>query len=408
MAIRYEYKDGKSEKFWEVFVDGFKVITTWGRIGADGQQNHKLCASDDEAVKAAEKLIIDKLKKGYQFISENGGAESELHLSAQTKLGSAPKTKKKANQKQKATSHPRFTVDVLLKLLESESTDELLRICETKQSVADLKKIVATQNPSKPKHWVEDEAFALRKLLVGGYVDSASKYTEYFAFDSAVSDALASDDVSAVVELLECCLLNVNGLNSYGNSPLISALETGSDDEIQRLVRIGADPRLNWWLYEAKHLQRITGLFGDEFAYPATDKRALEIRRTPNIRVAQELLRKKSRELSAECYQYPNSRSFEEYAQSDFTATEIDDIGLSKAIENVLRGAVTDVRELDHRQIVAGFYSTSWGGGPEFSLYDILSAVPCADCVADNDCGGMFWLITLSGEHGSFSRITFS
>ena len=37
MAKRYEYKDAKSHKFWEVSVSGKKVNICYGKIGTDGQ-----------------------------------------------------------------------------------------------------------------------------------------------------------------------------------------------------------------------------------------------------------------------------------------------------------------------------------------------------------------------------------
>jgi len=41
MAKRYEYKDAKSKKFWEVSVSGKKVNIRYGKIGTDGQTSLK-------------------------------------------------------------------------------------------------------------------------------------------------------------------------------------------------------------------------------------------------------------------------------------------------------------------------------------------------------------------------------
>jgi predicted DNA-binding WGR domain protein len=67
---RLEYSDEKSNKFWQVVVQGADVTTEWGRIGSSGQCKTKTFGSDDAAAKAAEKQLQTKLKKGY---AEVGG-----------------------------------------------------------------------------------------------------------------------------------------------------------------------------------------------------------------------------------------------------------------------------------------------------------------------------------------------
>lgn len=62
----FEFSDGKSNKFWEITVDGSAVTVRYGRIGTDGQTNTKTFVDTDAAAVHAEKLIEQKTGKGYQ------------------------------------------------------------------------------------------------------------------------------------------------------------------------------------------------------------------------------------------------------------------------------------------------------------------------------------------------------
>ena len=51
MAKRYEYKDAKSHKFWEVSVSGKKVNIRYGKLGTDGQTSVKELSTPAEAIR---------------------------------------------------------------------------------------------------------------------------------------------------------------------------------------------------------------------------------------------------------------------------------------------------------------------------------------------------------------------
>jgi predicted DNA-binding WGR domain protein len=65
MSRRFEFIAGLSAKFWEVTVAGADVIIRYGRLGTDGQTLTKSFADAASAQKQAEKLLGEKLKKGY-------------------------------------------------------------------------------------------------------------------------------------------------------------------------------------------------------------------------------------------------------------------------------------------------------------------------------------------------------
>ncbi|HMV45903.1 MAG TPA: WGR domain-containing protein, partial [Leptospiraceae bacterium] len=66
---RLEFSDGKSNKFWEITLDGVKHTVIFGKINTPGQTQLKEFDSEPEALKAYEKLLQEKLKKGYAEVS---------------------------------------------------------------------------------------------------------------------------------------------------------------------------------------------------------------------------------------------------------------------------------------------------------------------------------------------------
>ena len=61
----FEFVNDKSCKFWEVWTEDFSLFTRYGKIGVAGQITEKNYSSKDEANLEADKIIKQKLKKGY-------------------------------------------------------------------------------------------------------------------------------------------------------------------------------------------------------------------------------------------------------------------------------------------------------------------------------------------------------
>ncbi len=72
MKIYLVFKDEKSSKFWQIEVKGKKHTVTFGKTGTKGQSKDKEFNSKKEAEEDAEKLITQKLKKGYEKLSAPG------------------------------------------------------------------------------------------------------------------------------------------------------------------------------------------------------------------------------------------------------------------------------------------------------------------------------------------------
>jgi uncharacterized protein (TIGR02996 family) len=89
---RYEFSEGSSNKFWEIALEGKAFTTTWGRIGTAGQSKTKTCGSEAAAKKEYEKLIAEKVGKGYVEAggkADVGGDEDDAPPSGNARAGGA-------------------------------------------------------------------------------------------------------------------------------------------------------------------------------------------------------------------------------------------------------------------------------------------------------------------------------
>ncbi len=62
---RFEFSEGKSNKFWSIAAHGKEVMVMFGRVGTTGQTNVKSFPDDAAAAKHVAKLVGEKLAKGY-------------------------------------------------------------------------------------------------------------------------------------------------------------------------------------------------------------------------------------------------------------------------------------------------------------------------------------------------------
>jgi predicted DNA-binding WGR domain protein len=78
MKRYFEVKDAKSNKFWEVSLQGSEQVVRFGRIGIQGQEKKKNYGSVEEAEKETTALIAEKLAKGYQEIAGDQVAATSI------------------------------------------------------------------------------------------------------------------------------------------------------------------------------------------------------------------------------------------------------------------------------------------------------------------------------------------
>jgi predicted DNA-binding WGR domain protein len=69
-AVRYfEFKDDKSSKFWEILLHQARHTVRFGRIGSEGQSQTKEFPDAAAAARDADRLVQEKLRKGYREIT---------------------------------------------------------------------------------------------------------------------------------------------------------------------------------------------------------------------------------------------------------------------------------------------------------------------------------------------------
>jgi predicted DNA-binding WGR domain protein len=91
MARYFEFRDDRSEKFWEIELGTASLVTRWGKIGTNGQSKGKGFADDEAAQKAYGKLVAEKIKEGYVELQGNGGGTSPAPAGSSASAGKAAK-----------------------------------------------------------------------------------------------------------------------------------------------------------------------------------------------------------------------------------------------------------------------------------------------------------------------------
>ena len=137
MKKHLKFIDGTSDKFWQIEVTGSEFTVTFGRNGTSGVSQLKSFDSPDACLKAAEKLLAEKIKKGY---SEDGTVSVEA-----------------SNAAPRAASGQKSDLKAVLaefdQLVESADLNNLLPFLQekTRGNLAGFKKhLVASL-----KHWTE-------------------------------------------------------------------------------------------------------------------------------------------------------------------------------------------------------------------------------------------------------------
>jgi len=85
MKRRFIYQDAKSDKFWDIDFEGTTQTVVYGKTGTAGREAVKEFATAEECIKESEKLITQKLKKGYTELKEGEAAPEKREYSEEEK-----------------------------------------------------------------------------------------------------------------------------------------------------------------------------------------------------------------------------------------------------------------------------------------------------------------------------------
>ena len=85
MKRRFIYQDAKSDKFWDIDFEGTTQTVVYGKTGTAGREAVKEFATADQCAQESEKLILQKLKKGYTELKEGEAAPERKEYSEEEK-----------------------------------------------------------------------------------------------------------------------------------------------------------------------------------------------------------------------------------------------------------------------------------------------------------------------------------
>ena len=391
------------DRFWEISLESNRIKRRWGDICSVGQEKQEVYSSSQEARDTSKRLISKKKQNDYVLIDQ----PSEIMRSIDS-------------------SNKRHV------LKRDSFFRQLIDTCAFNDAAFYLayqyKRVKQNSDEFSAKSYLHTgEEFILRKLFLERIEDinkmPLKKYISNRTLMSRLSELLPSkgDELCELIFLIQnFTFINPNGINTDGYSPLRSVLKYGDDEAVKRLVQLGADPRVNHWIYSKDDLDRINSIFHAEFRNPADSDKTRSLRRTPNIRVAQQLLEYfemfrnpdplgyDGKYIYAEAYGHPNIRSYEEYNLVGAVMTEFNHKLISDTIKKILSGKMNDLAQFDDQVIIVNFYGRILGDLGDYTLQDLFGAAPCADCVIDNDpIGQPFWIISNKGKYTSTSRIRF-
>lgn len=76
----FHFEDGKSDKFWTIALQGDAHILDWGRSGTVGQHLEKHFESVYRAQWEYDKIIKEKIKKGYKEVAAKKPTKVPAHI----------------------------------------------------------------------------------------------------------------------------------------------------------------------------------------------------------------------------------------------------------------------------------------------------------------------------------------
>ena len=123
---RYEYSDGRSSDFLEATLVGNSFKVTYGKIGSSGQTSTKQFRTESEAKKEYDRLIAEKVKKGYQAVATPSYAAEKKKKPASSKR--APSTNEQIVQLiEKHSATPDEFVELVGAVIESQPDLKAIR-----------------------------------------------------------------------------------------------------------------------------------------------------------------------------------------------------------------------------------------------------------------------------------------
>jgi predicted DNA-binding WGR domain protein len=123
---RFEFVKDTSNKYWEITQRGSSLTIKFGKIGTAGQQQYKVLKSEEEAKREYERLISEKLRKGYVKVSDEISNATGSDASEANGVMTKQEFWALIDQSRRATEDIEEQIDRLRNLLGQLTADEIL------------------------------------------------------------------------------------------------------------------------------------------------------------------------------------------------------------------------------------------------------------------------------------------
>jgi predicted DNA-binding WGR domain protein len=238
----FEFKDDKSAKFWEIIQAGETIMVRYGKTGTNGQSQEKAFADAAAAGKHAEKLIAEKLGKGYveQGSAPATGAEApaapKVPVEKALKPGAESAAKKVSVKAAKAqpvkpakpknpAQDPEAAPECLMALLDKDDATNRLLAKHPRASAELLEKLSHSSDKATRKNVLLNPDTPRSVLL-----KLAPQFPRYFIRNPAF-DWLLLEEPDLLTNLGQGVLKNVLKTPECPESFMRWAVGFGSDDE---------------------------------------------------------------------------------------------------------------------------------------------------------------------------------
>jgi predicted DNA-binding WGR domain protein/cell wall assembly regulator SMI1 len=147
--MRYALIEGTSSKFWEIELKDRSFTVAWGRIGTKGQSQTKTFPSSERAKREHDKLVAEKVKKGYRVVGSTIPAASKKPApkrTSKTKADAKPKATAAAKPKAKAAAE-RAKIAAAIEAVRSSSSKGKARKGASVAALALLEKKIGRSLP---------------------------------------------------------------------------------------------------------------------------------------------------------------------------------------------------------------------------------------------------------------------
>lgn len=223
-SVMLEFSEGTSDKFWQGNAEGCQFKVCYGRKGTDGQTKEWSFATADEALAQLDKVVKEKLRKGYQTIADINYATSN------DKKSSVETTSDR--EKEHAIASPKQEKATVSGNGSTAGANHKSKNAVVEVKLSDVERLYNFHNRTKPLPWPSNDVLSkedglsrfINKDYNSGRRDNlvnAQEWLEYFRTTKLWSPQ------EAHFWFVASCLYR-HAANKFGNSNFLQS-DTSSD-----------------------------------------------------------------------------------------------------------------------------------------------------------------------------------